>query len=76
MVIFLPYVLILQCVFFLVITCQALGREDFNGKMGGKSLCIHYSGLLRSQDKVRVIALWLDLEIAKVDLLENFQLVY
>ena len=59
MVIFLPYVLIyvwvLQSV-FLVITYQALGGGDFNGKMGGKSLRIHYSGLLRIQDEVRVIA--------------------
>ena len=58
----------MQCVFFLVITFQALGGGEVNGKMGGKSLYIQYSGLLRSQDEVRVITLWLDLEIEKVGL--------
>ena len=59
MVIFLPYVLIyvwvLQSV-FLVITYQALGEWYFNGKTRGKSLRIHYSGLLWIQDEVKVIA--------------------
>ena len=82
MVIFLPYALICtlvsMCVFFLVITSLALGGGDFNSKMGGKSLRIHYSGLLRSQDEVRVITLWLDLGIANVGLFqkENFRSVY